>query len=67
MTFHDKRLRADRKVQAFRRKRLMKEGALTLNLWNAMPVIAVGTAADDWRTVGVDLRNAINTYADECG
>ncbi len=67
MTFHDRRIDAARKVKAFRKRRLMKQGALTLNIWNTMPVIKLGTAADDWRAVGADMRRAMSQYADECG
>jgi hypothetical protein len=74
MTFHDRRLDAARKVIAARRqikhsrkRRLMKEGAFTLNLWSAMPAIEIGTIADDWKAVGEDMRRATSQYADECG
>jgi hypothetical protein len=67
MTFHDKRLSAARKVKAFRRRRLLKEGAVTLNLWNTMPIIKLGTLSDDWKAVGADMRSALSQYADECG
>ena len=68
MTFHDKRLIAMPRVQVRRRKRmLMKEGALTLNLWQSMPEIKIGQVADDWKAVGADIRQAISQYAEDCG
>lgn len=67
MTFHDKRMSAARKVGSSRRYRLMKEGAFTLNLWNAMPVFRFGSVEDDWKAVGDDMRRALAQYADERG
>ena len=66
MTFHDKRLMAaNQSVSKFRRHRLMQQGARTINLWSAMPVIEVGDIADDWSAVGADLRKALAVYDDE--
>ena len=67
MTFHHRRIGAVRKVKNLRSRRLLKEGALTVNLWNAMPTIVLGTVSDDWKAVGADMRQALSTYADECG
>jgi hypothetical protein len=67
MTFHYGRIRATRKVKNLRYHRLIKEGAVTLNLWNAMPIIKLGTIADDWNAVGSDMKQAMSQYADDCG
>ncbi|GAA4766435.1 hypothetical protein GCM10023219_09670 [Stakelama sediminis] len=68
MTFHDKRLMAaNRSVNRFRRRRLLQQGAGTINLWSAMPSIEMGDIADDWNAVGADLRRALTVYADERG
>jgi hypothetical protein len=67
MTFRDGHLSAARKVKAFRYRRLLKEGAFTLNFWNRMPSIRIGTLSDDWNAVGTDMRSALSQYADECG
>jgi len=74
MTFHHRRIDATRKVKFFRgeickarRAHLIKDGALTINLWNTMPPTEVGTVADDWKAVGADMRQALSQYADECG
>lgn len=67
MTLHYGRIKATRKVKNLRDRRFLKEGALTLNLWNAMPVIKLGSVADDWNSVGSDIKQAVALYADECG
>ena len=56
-----------RKVKSFRRSRLLKEGALMINIWNAMPNIKFGGVSDDWKAVGLDVRKAMSAYADEHG
>ncbi|MBU7579817.1 MAG: hypothetical protein KAF27_05020 [Porphyrobacter sp.] len=67
MTFHDRRLVATRNVKASRKRRLMKQGAYTINLWSAMPVIELGTATDDWNAVGADMRAALLDYSAKRG
>lgn len=67
MTFHVRGVGAARKVKNVRARRLLKQGALSVNLWNTMPAIKIGTIADDWKAVGADMRNALAAYADELG
>lgn len=67
MTFHDRRLIATRNVNVSRKRRLLTQGAYTINLWNAMPRIELGTASDDWNAVGADLRKSLVDYAAERG
>lgn len=67
MTFHHRRIGAVRKVKNLRNRRFLIQGAQTINLWNVMPSIALGSVADDWKAVGADMRHALSSYADECG
>lgn len=67
MTFHNRRLAATRNVKNFWRYRLLMQGAKTINLWNEMPQIELGSGADDWRAVGADMREALSQYAKEHG
>ncbi len=63
MTFHDRRLVATGNVKVSRKRRLMKQGARTINLWSAMPAIELGSATDDWNAVGDDMRKALLDYS----
>jgi hypothetical protein len=65
MTFHDRRIGAARNVKSFRKRRLITQGASTINLWNAMPKIEIGSPVDDWKAVGADLRKALAEYVEE--
>ena len=56
-----------RKVKSFRQNRLLKDGALTINLWSTMPNIKFGAPSDDWKAVGLDVRKAMAAYSDEHG
>lgn len=67
MTFHDRRMSAARKVGNLRNLHLLKQGTWTINLWNTMPTIALGTVADDWKAVGGDIRYALTQFTDEHG
>lgn len=67
MTFHDRRLVATRNVKNFRKHRLYKQGAFTINLWATMPPMELGSPVDDWRAVGADMRKALSQYVEECG
>jgi len=67
MTFHTRRFAATRNVKDVNTRLYLKEGALTLNLWNSMPKIEIGSVGDDWNAVGADLRKALSQYADENG
>ena len=67
MAFHARRLVATRNVKNFWRYRLLMQGANTINLWNAMPPIELGSVADDWSAVGADMREALSQYAKEHG
>ena len=67
MTFHATRSVATRNVKNFWRYRLLMQGATTINLWNGMPPIELGSVADDWSAVGADMRKALSQYAKEHG
>lgn len=68
MTFHDRRLVATtRNVTKFRRRRLIEQGARSINLWSTMPPMEFGEVADDWRAVGADMRKAFAQYVEERG
>lgn len=67
MTFHHRRIGAVRKVKHLRDRQLLIQGAQTINLWNVMPTIKLGSVSDDWKAVGADMHRAMSTYADECG
>jgi hypothetical protein len=66
MTFHHTHIEAKRKVKGSRDRRLIRQGMLTLNVWSTMPIIKLGTVADDWNAVGKDMRDAVSQYAEEC-
>lgn len=67
MTFHHTRMQAERKFKGSQDYRLIRQGVLTLNIWNTMPEIELGTVADDWLSVGKDMREAVSQYDEECG
>lgn len=68
MTYHDHSLLRGKRSMADRRRKfaLMREGAESLNIFQKMPGIRITTLAENWDSVGAELRKAAKSAEEFC-
>jgi hypothetical protein len=64
--FHDKRIHGSKADPKRVRRQLMLRGVGKISLWQHLPKPELGSAADDWKATGDDLRSAMSEFATPC-
>jgi hypothetical protein len=63
--FHDKRIHGKPAAAAPKRqgRQFMFRGVRRINIWQHLPAPELGSAPDDWKVTGEDLRGAMGRFS----